>query len=132
MRLALHLHGLILLREKDTAAAVKKLEETVSLLPSQSSDEDEHALYHDALAEAFYRKGDFEKAKREYEKIVSLTTGRLFYGDIYARSFFRLGELFEKKGETAKAVESFRKFLQLRQESMPDSSEVGEARKRIN
>jgi len=51
-----------------------------------------------ALASAYEKAGDVEKARQQYEKICRLTSGRFYYGDIYARSFYMLGKIADQLG----------------------------------
>jgi len=132
MRLYYLLLGEIELKRKNNAQAIKHFDDALALLPhQQSSWGDNHALFIDSLALAYYQSGDLEKALGEYEKIISLTTGRIAYGDIYAKSFYMLGKIYEKQGQKDKAREQYRKFLDLWKDADPGIPEVEDARKRL-
>jgi serine/threonine protein kinase/tetratricopeptide (TPR) repeat protein len=82
---------------------------------------------YDILGQAYFRKGDLEKARDVYEKIPNLTSGR----DLYARSFYWLGKINERLGNKTKAIENFGKFLDLWKDADPGLPEVEEARKSL-
>jgi len=111
--------------------AIEYFNKALSLLPSQSSPLDAHALFIDPLALAYYQAGDLEKAQQEYEKITSLTTGRLSYGDIYAKSFYMLGRIYQEKGWEGKAIEHYSRFLELWKVADPGIPEVKDAKERL-
>ena len=131
-RYYLYLEGLIELEKKNFAEAIQNMKDAASLLSFQSNFYfDEHALFFDGQARAYYRAGDLEKARIEYEKITGLTTGRAIYGDIYAKSFYMLGRIFEQMGDKTKAAAGYQKFLDLWKNADPGLPEVDEARKRL-
>jgi len=132
LRYYYHLIGTIELTEEKFAGAIKDADKARSLLPFQYSDSDEHALFVDSLALAYYRADNLEKARTEYEAITMLTTGRLRYGDFYAKSFYMLGKIAEQQGDKGRAVENYRKFLDLWKDADPSQPEVEDARKRLN
>ena len=124
-----HLRGMIELDRENFSNAIENLKEATSLLSSQHLRRDEHALFIDPLALAYYKQGELEKAREEYERITSLTTGRLADGDIYAKSFYMLGKIYEQQGNTAKAIENYEKFLVLWKDADPGIAEVEDAKK---
>jgi serine/threonine protein kinase/Tfp pilus assembly protein PilF len=132
-----HLMGLIELERKNYVQAIEHLETALSLLPFQSSLwtdahlRNTHALFIDALALAYYRAGNLEKAQEMYSTISDLSTGRFYFGDIYARSFYILGRIFQRLGENEKAEENYNKFLALWLNADPDISEVNDAKRRL-
>ena len=131
MRYFYHLQGKIALTEGRPAEAVDDLEKALALLPRQRERWDEHAFFMDALAEAYERAGDLEKATETYQNILTLTTGRLRWGDIYTRSHYRLGRLYQKKGSPAEAASLFEKFLELWKNADPDLPEIDDAKKQM-
>jgi tetratricopeptide (TPR) repeat protein len=100
-------------------------------LPSQFNPDDGQALFIDPLAFAYYKAGDYEKARQEYERIIQLTTGRLFYGDIYAKSFYMLGKIYEEKDMQRQAIEHYVKFLDLWKDADPGIAEVEDVKNRL-
>ncbi len=131
MRYSYWLEGMIDLKKANYSKAFENLNKAMSLLPSQAAIFDEHAIYFDALASAYYKAGDLEKAKTEHEKLTSLTTGRTAYGDVYAKSFYMLGKIAEQQGQKARAVEHYQKFLELWKDADPGIPEIDDARKRL-
>jgi tetratricopeptide (TPR) repeat protein len=91
-----------------------------------------HALFHDALAQAYYKKGDLELSAEAYEKIKQLTIGRLNHGDIHARSFYMLGKIYQRKGWEGKAIENYTHFINLWKDCDPEFQYmVADAREQI-
>jgi serine/threonine protein kinase/Flp pilus assembly protein TadD len=130
------LMGMIELKKENFSKAIGYFKDALSLLPSQHSLlpaqlSDDHALFIEPLAFAYYKTGDLEKAQEEYERITSLISGRLPYGDIYAKSFYMLGRIYQEKRLKAKAVEHYEKFLALWKDADPGIREVSEAKKQL-
>jgi serine/threonine protein kinase/Tfp pilus assembly protein PilF len=130
------LMGLIELKRENFSKAAEYFKEALALLPFQHSLvppplRDDHALFIEPLAMAYYKAGDFEKAGEEYKKIISLISGRLPYGDIYAKSFYMMGKTYQKKGLNEKAIEHYEKFLALWKDADPGITEVSEAKKQL-
>jgi tetratricopeptide (TPR) repeat protein len=132
-----HLMGMIEMDRKKYPEAIEHLEAAFALLPFECSSEVEghihnnHALYLDALALAYYRSGNMEKAIELYEKITMLTTGRLFFGGIYAKSFYMLGRIYQQMKNNVKAEENYNKFLALWFNADSNISEVADAQRRL-
>ena len=65
------LMGSIELREGNYSKAIEALIRAISLLPFQSSNWfDNHALFINSLALAYYMAGDLEQAQEEFKKII--------------------------------------------------------------
>jgi tetratricopeptide (TPR) repeat protein len=133
MRLYYHLIGMKELENGNLSEAIEHFKKSVSLLPHQHPNVvvNDHAFFIDALAFAYYKSGDFGRAREEYERIISLTLGRLHWADIYAKSFYMLGKIFEEKGWRGKAIEHYEKFLELWKDADPSIAEVEDAKKRL-
>jgi len=131
IRLYYHLIGMIELGRENFSKAIENFKKAMPLLNFQASTGDDHALFFDSLALAYYKIGDLEKAQDEYERIISLTTGRFEYGDIYAKSFYMLGKIYEQKAWKGKAIEHYEKFLSLWKDADPGIAEVEDAKKRL-
>jgi serine/threonine protein kinase/Tfp pilus assembly protein PilF len=124
--------GAIELQKGNWPAAIDQLKKAASRLPNEHNIlTDEQALYFEPLAQAYFKSGDLENARKLYEKITALTTGRARYGDIYARSYYKLGIIAEQKGDKAAAREHYGKFLGLWKDADPGLPEVVDARKRL-
>lgn len=131
-----YLMGMIELKKDNFPKAIEYFKDALSLLPFQYSLvppplRDDHAFFIEPLALAYYRIGDFERARVEYARIISLISGRLPYGDIYTKSFFVLGKIYQEKGLNEKAIEHYEKFLALWKDADPGIQEVGEAKKQL-
>ena len=133
-----HLMGMIELDRKKYPEAIEHLETALAFLPFECSSwieghiQNNHALYMNSLALAYYRSGNLEKAIEYYEKLTMLTTGRLYFGDIYAKSFYMLGRIYQQSGNKAKAEENYNKFLALWFNADANISEVGDAQRRLS
>jgi len=126
-----HLMGQIALAEKHPAEAARYFEESISLLPAQRENSDEHAFRYNALAEAYYQGEDFAKAMEVYERIISLTTGRLLWGDIYSQAFYWLGKTNQKTGKVREASAYYDKFLKLWENADRGRPEVVDAKAQL-
>ena len=131
MRLYHNLIGMIEFKRENFSEAIEHFNQALALLPSQFNPEHGQALFIDPLAFAYYKAGDYDKARQQYERIIHLTTGRLFYGDIYAKSFYMLGKIFEEEEMQPQAVEHYEKFLDLWKDADPGIAEVEDAKKRL-
>jgi len=139
IRLYHHLMGMIEFERENFSAAIEYFNKAISLLPSQNyyyhyfsgAYGYQHAIFIDSLAMAYFKIGDFKRARKEHEKILSLTLGRLYYGDIYAKSYYMLGKIHEEQGNNDKAIEHYEKFLEFWKDADPGMIEVDDARKRL-
>jgi tetratricopeptide (TPR) repeat protein len=133
MRLYFYLIGMRELENGNVSEAIEHFKKSVSLLPHQHQNVvvNDHAFFIDALALAYYKSRDLDKAQEEYERIISLTLGRLHWPDIYAKSFYMLGKIFEEIGWKGKSIEHYEKFLTLWKDADPGIPEVEDAKKRL-
>jgi tetratricopeptide (TPR) repeat protein len=133
MRLYFYLIGMKELENGNLSEAIEHFKKSVSLLPHQHPNVvvNDHAFFIDALALAYYKSGDLDRAREEYERIISLTLGRLHWPDIYAKSFYMLGKIFEEKGWKGKSIEHYEKFLTLWKDADPGIAEVDYAKERL-
>jgi tetratricopeptide (TPR) repeat protein len=133
MRYFYYLMGMTELERENYSRAIEEFKNALSLLPFQYDTiyGENHAIFFDSLALAYYMAGDIESARVEYGKITKLTSGRLWGGDIYAKSFYMLGKIYEEQGDKAKTIEHYEKFLELWKAAYPGIPEVEDARKRL-
>jgi tetratricopeptide (TPR) repeat protein len=131
VRFAELLDGAIEIERGNTAKGIGLTEHAVSLLNPQAGLTDEHAEFLRALAKAYEKAGDLDKARAIYEKITGLTTARLMGGYSYALAFFKLGEIAEKKGDTAAAKANYAKFLELWKNADPGRPEIAAAKQKL-
>jgi len=131
MRMCHYLAGMIELMQSHLSEAIDDFNKAISFLPYPSSSGYEHALYFDGLAQAYYRAGDFDKARKGFEKITLLTLARLNFGDIYAKAYYMSGKIAEQQADKAGASQNYRKFLDLWKDADPGLPEVADARKRL-
>jgi tetratricopeptide (TPR) repeat protein len=123
------LAGHIDLARNDVGRAIEHFEQGVLLLPYQhQAGPENHAVFYNSLAYAYYLSGDLAKAQKWYEIILALTTGRLGAGNIYAKSFFMLGKIHEQRGANAEAVQCYRTFLDLWCEADSTAPDIEEAK----
>jgi tetratricopeptide (TPR) repeat protein len=127
-----NLVGRIELKRGNISKALEQLKKAESSMYYQYTHYNDHAMFIDPLALAYFKEGDLEKARLEYEKLTHLTLGRTYYGDIYAKSFYMLGKTYEQQGDTAQAIDHFEKFLDLWKDADPGMAEVEDAKKRLN
>ena len=125
------LAGRMMIDNKDYSGATDRLEKAEALLPFQYFFDNDQVLFMDALALAYFKQGDLDKARKECEKISQLTVGAFYYGDIFAKNFYRLGMICEKQGDKVKAKENYQKFLNLWQDADPGRPEIEDAKKRL-
>jgi tetratricopeptide (TPR) repeat protein len=135
MRYYSHLKGRIEMARKNPKGAVEHFAAAVDLLPAQGDPDrylNDHALFRDALAEAFYTAENPIKALEEFENVRDLTSGRLGYSDLYAKIYYKLGKIREEYGLSDSAVTIYEKFLKLWENADPGITEVRDARQRLD
>jgi tetratricopeptide (TPR) repeat protein len=134
MRSYFLLKGRIEMSRDNYAAAIEYINQGVEHLPPQAPPDwecNDHALYYDSLAEAYYARGDPGRAYEELNKLRSLLTGRLEFGDLFARTFYKQAKISEEKLLPDTAVKLYEKFLSFWGEGNLGSSEVSDARLRL-
>ncbi|MGD8537941.1 MAG: protein kinase [Candidatus Aminicenantes bacterium] len=132
IRLSYLLKGEIEKRSGNFSSAIELLNKAIALLPFENDiTTNNHALYLESLADAYYRSGDLEKALETFEKITLLTVSRIRFGDIYVQSFYMLGKIHEEQSNIDRAIASYEKFLDLWKDADPGIEEVEDAKRRI-
>jgi serine/threonine protein kinase/Flp pilus assembly protein TadD len=123
--------GSIELEKGDYPRAVRHFQDAIGQLSSEFANENEYAWFRDALALAYWKAGDLQRARDTYTQITTLIFGRLKAGETYTRSYYRLGLIYEKLGDNTRARENYRKFLDLWKDADLGLPEVADARKRL-
>jgi serine/threonine protein kinase/Tfp pilus assembly protein PilF len=126
------LSGAIELEKGNYSRAVRHFQDAISQLSSEYANGNEHARFRDALALAYFKAGDLEKARDVSNQITALNFGRVNAGDIYARSFYHLGQIYEKLDDKVKARENYQKFLDLWKDADPGLADLADARSRLS
>lgn len=85
----------------------------------------------DALARAYQKNGELDKAIAEYERLITFNPKNPERCLIHPLYHYRLAKLYEEKGWKDKAREQYEKFLDLWKDADPGIPEVKEARKRL-
>jgi tetratricopeptide (TPR) repeat protein len=123
------LQGRIELEREDYDLAIEYLEQAKEHIPGFNYSN--HAWHLEALARAYYKSGNFEKAREEYELITTLRGGRRGSGHIYAKSFYMLGKIAEELGDKGEAKKQYTRFLELWKDADPGLPEVEDAKNRL-
>lgn len=123
-----YLRGMLALSRNIYPLAVEEFEKALALVSHQKETFDEHALFMDALASAYEKAGEVDRALAEYERITRLTSGCLMYGDIYAKSHFNMGMILEQMEKENEAMEHYKKFLQVWRLADKDIPEVAKSK----
>jgi serine/threonine protein kinase/tetratricopeptide (TPR) repeat protein len=125
------LSGSIEFAKRNYPQAIRHFQDAIGQLSSEMASGAEHAWFRDALALAYWKAADLQKARDIYIQITALNFGRIHAGEIYARSYYRLGLIYEKLGDKGQARESYNKFLDLWKDADPGLPEVPDAKARL-
>jgi class 3 adenylate cyclase/tetratricopeptide (TPR) repeat protein len=114
-----HLMGEISFERSAFDEAVGFFSQAVSLCPTEAKP-----FFVNAMAKAYFRKGDLNRAVREYEQVFEQNPN-------HAHSRLALAQAYSEKGLMDAAVEEYRKFLEIWKDADYDLPELGEAREAI-
>jgi tetratricopeptide (TPR) repeat protein/DNA-binding winged helix-turn-helix (wHTH) protein len=114
-----HLAGSLFLERQDFDAAVEEFKKALQMMPL------EQAFFRNALAEAYYRQGDYKSAAGHVQKALSLNPN-------YPDSRWMLGQILEKGGRKREAIEEYSRVVEIWRETDVKTAIVEDARKRIN
>ena len=91
-----------------------------------------NALFlQDALARAYTKMGDLDKAIAEYERLITFDPKIESRFLIHPTFHYRLAKLYEQKGMKDKAKAEYARFLDLWKDADPGRPEVEDAKKRL-
>ena len=85
----------------------------------------------DALARAYWKKGDLDKAVAEYRKLMTVDPKNQIRYFIHPLYHYRLGRVLEEKGDKSGAAVEYRKFLEFWKDADPTHPELADARTRL-
>ncbi len=85
----------------------------------------------DALARAYWKKGDLDKAIAEYERLTTIDPKNQVRYLIHPLYHYRLGRVYEEKGDRVKAAAEYKKFLEYWKDADATQPELADARKRL-
>jgi serine/threonine protein kinase/cytochrome c-type biogenesis protein CcmH/NrfG len=116
--------------------AVSALEKIKPLVKPPAMRQEPLFIYNipfqkDALARAYVKKGDLDKAIAEYERLVTFDPKKEQRTLIHPLYHYRLAMLYEQKGAKTKALEQYQKFLTIWKDADPGLPEVEDARKKL-
>ena len=131
-----YLRGEILLTEGKPQEAISLFEKAppeilISLSNGRSQIAYNFPFLRDALARAYEKHGEIDKAIAEYERLTSFYPKNDAPFLIHPKYHYFLGKLYEQKGLKAKAAERYKRFLNLWKDADPSRPEVEDARKRL-
>jgi tetratricopeptide (TPR) repeat protein len=85
----------------------------------------------DALAKAYVKTGDFDKAIAEYERLITFDPKVESRYLIHPTYYYRLAKLYEQKGMRDKAKARYERFLELWKDADAGIPELVDAKKRL-
>ena len=135
-RLYNHLLGCLELEKGNLPKAVEYLEKAKSLLPGRYAMGNwpyasMHPIFLSPLGEAYFKVGDYEKARAEFEAVSRVIHDRMYCGDLWAKSFYWLGQIAEKQGRKSDAIANYQRFLDIWKDADLDRPEPADARARL-
>ena len=128
------LHGEVLLSDGSFEKAIDVLEKASPLgkPPTiQSIVVHNVPFLKDALARAYQKNGELDKAIAEYERLITFDPNREERCLIHPKYYYRVGKLYEEKGWAGKGIEHYEKFLDFWKNADEGLPELVDAKKRL-
>ncbi len=85
----------------------------------------------DALARAYWKNGDLDKAIAEYLRLTTVDRKSQVRYLIHPLNHYRLGRVYEEKGDGVKAAAEYKKFLEYWKDADARHPELADAKKRL-
>lgn len=127
-----HLLGMIAFEKGNLTESIPYLRQAaLSLYAPEDNLPRLQAYFFYTLAQAYFKAGKLNEAKRESEKILDLHLGRIGEGDFYAKTLYTLGNISEQQGQRKTAVDYYRRFLELWKDADPEIPEIEDAKTRL-
>jgi serine/threonine protein kinase/Tfp pilus assembly protein PilF len=131
-----YLRGEVLLAEGKAREAIAVLEKAPPKILFSLGSSASLVIYNfpflkDALARAYEKSGEIDKAIAEYERLTASYPKSPSPFLIHPKYYYRLAKLYEKKGMKIKARGNFERFLDLWKNADPGQTEVEDAKARL-
>lgn len=114
-----HLEGSLFLERQEFDPAIGEFEKALQKMPL------DQVFFRSALAEAYYRKGDYRGATKNIQKVLSCNPKHPY-------SRWMLGQILEKGGREEEAIGEYIRVVEIWREADANFSIVEQAREKIN
>ncbi len=113
-----HLKGKIYLEQDRFDVAVGEFQQALKLGPL------DHAYFLDALAGAYFKKGNFVKAIKTYNMVFEFNPN-------YAHSHYMLGQVYERQRKNREAIQEYEKLLEIWKDADEEMSLLKDAKAKL-
>jgi tetratricopeptide (TPR) repeat protein len=127
IRLYLHLRGVLETEAKRYPEAIEHLGQAVALAPSMQPGSWDLDI-NSALANAYFKSGEKEKALEQYRRFVSNPMSKFGNPYMYVVGFYETGRICRDLGRIDEARANYRKFLDLWKNADPEVPFIRDAR----